>query len=136
MEVVRKVAEAAHAARREKEMKVRQPLATVKVFASGERPPEEVLSVLFKEINVKNVEWAKSEQFAVELDTNLTPELVDEGKARDIMRQIQDLRKQAGVQVTDIVKVQLPEWPQSWEEQIKAKTKVSELVQASEAKLL
>jgi hypothetical protein len=32
----------------------------------------------------------------MELDTNLTPELLEEGSVRELVRHIQDLRKKAG----------------------------------------
>jgi isoleucyl-tRNA synthetase len=136
MAVIRKVVEAAHAARREKNIKVRQPLAKVVVQSIEVRPSETVLQILCKEINVKLVEWQKSDVFTIELDTHISPELKAEGEAREVMRQIQDLRKKGGVSIDDSVKVQLPSWPKVWEAQIKAKTKVSELLQGSEAKLL
>ncbi|MEM6641183.1 MAG: isoleucine--tRNA ligase [Pseudomonadota bacterium] len=39
--------------------------------------------------------------FLIELDTALTDELIDEGLAREIVRSIQDARKQAGLEVSD-----------------------------------
>src|SRR5439155_17224416 len=39
--------------------------------------------------------------FAVALDTEITPELALEGRARDVIRQIQDMRKESGFELTD-----------------------------------
>jgi isoleucyl-tRNA synthetase len=39
----------------------------------------------------------------VELDTNITPELKEEGMVREVIRAIQDLRKEAGLTVNDRV---------------------------------
>ncbi|MCH7809332.1 MAG: DUF2188 domain-containing protein [Chloroflexi bacterium] len=39
--------------------------------------------------------------FAVGLDTHLTPELVDEGVKRELVRRLQNLRKAAGLEVSD-----------------------------------
>ncbi len=44
---------------------------------------------------------AEEAGYLVELDTALTDELVDEGVAREIVRSIQDARKQAGLEVSD-----------------------------------
>ena len=44
---------------------------------------------------------AEEAGYLVELDTTLTEELVDEGIAREIVRSIQDARKQAGLEVSD-----------------------------------
>jgi isoleucyl-tRNA synthetase len=41
----------------------------------------------------------------VALDTEMTPELVSEGLAREFVRRVQDLRKAAGLQVSDRIKV-------------------------------
>ena len=42
----------------------------------------------------------------VALDTQITPELAQEGLAREIVRRVQELRKQAGYELTDRVMVQ------------------------------
>jgi isoleucyl-tRNA synthetase len=139
MEAVRKVVEAGHAARKEAAIKIRQPLASVKVV-SGKLSKQELLSVIENELNVKHVIWKEFNEediaFQVNLETTLTPELIAEGQAREAMRTIQQLRKEAKVDVNAIVDVQLPSWPEEWTEQIKAKTKVKELSKGDEAKLL
>ncbi len=136
MENVQKVAEAAHAQRREHNVKVRQPLVKVTVWSNEKEPSKESTDVLLQEINVKAMDWKNGKDFKVELDLNVTPELKEEGEAREVMRTIQNLRKEAKVNVDEMVKVQLPSWPEKWSEQIKAKTKVSELTKGEEAKIL
>lgn len=44
---------------------------------------------------------AEDSGYLAELDTTLTDELIDEGLAREVVRSIQDARKQAGLQVSD-----------------------------------
>jgi len=44
---------------------------------------------------------AEDAGYLAELDTTLTNELVDEGVAREIIRSVQDARKQAGLEVSD-----------------------------------
>ena len=41
----------------------------------------------------------------VVLDTNLTPELIEEGFVREIISKIQTMRKEAGFEVTDHIRV-------------------------------
>ena len=41
------------------------------------------------------------------LDTNLTPELVEEGFVRELTSKIQDMRKKAGFEVMDTINVYL-----------------------------
>jgi len=136
METIKKVAEASHAVRKEKAIKVRQPVARVMVQATTTKPRAAVLDVLIQEINVKAVEWQQADHFSVQLELDLTPELKEEGQAREVMRQIQQLRKDAEVDVHNSVRVELPEWPEAWTEQIKSKAKVSELVKGSVARII
>ncbi|HYD35575.1 MAG TPA: isoleucine--tRNA ligase [Vitreimonas sp.] len=123
MTEVQKVVEKGHAVRKEAGVKVRQPLAEVKVVSPVTAPADKVLEVLKQELNVKAVSWMKAEEMSVSLDLNLTPELEAEGKARDLMRSIQNLRKEAGLAVGDVATVTAPEWPAEWQAEIEAKTK-------------
>ncbi|HEX2376293.1 MAG TPA: DUF5915 domain-containing protein, partial [Gaiellales bacterium] len=47
--------------------------------------------------------------FVVALDTEITPELRLEGVVRDLIRQIQDMRKDAGLEITDRIRLTYPE---------------------------
>ena len=44
----------------------------------------------------------------VELDTNLTLALIEEGKLRDIIRSIQDIRKEKGLKPSEIMAFNTP----------------------------
>ncbi len=125
MKLAEQTVTTAHKQRQVGGLKLRQPLAKVTVTSKQEKPAKEVIELILAEINVKSLEWkVKADaDFAVTLDTDLTPELIEEGKAREIMRQVQQLRKDAGVSVHDQVQVELPDWPTKWTEQIQAKTK-------------
>ena len=46
--------------------------------------------------------------FALALDTEMTPELILEGRARDMIRLIQDLRKDTGLSMTDRIRILYP----------------------------
>jgi len=100
MNLARKVVEAGLAARAEAKIKVRQPLLSLKYF--GEKLGENYESIIAEEVNVKKVVnlLEKSDQL-VKLDTNITEELKTEGLARELIRNIQDLRKKSGLQVED-----------------------------------
>jgi len=51
----------------------------------------------------------------VSLDTCLTDELVEEGVAREMVRQIQDMRKEAGYSITDRIELEIVgQMPESW----------------------
>jgi isoleucyl-tRNA synthetase len=57
-----------------------------------------------------NEGWATAFEgdLSVELDTELDDELLLEGRARDLIRQLNEMRKQAGLEVTDRIRVRLP----------------------------
>jgi isoleucyl-tRNA synthetase len=52
--------------------------------------------------------WAHSERFSVWIDTELDDELVREGRALDLIRHLNELRRQAGLELTDRIVVRLP----------------------------
>ena len=53
------------------------------------------------ELNVKEVVFDKNLKGEVELDTTITPELRKEGLLREILRNIQEMRKKAGYKPQD-----------------------------------
>ena len=61
-------------------------------------PPEDFL---IETEGAEGYACAEEAGYLVELDTALTDELVDEGLAREIVRSVQDARKQADLQVSD-----------------------------------
>ncbi len=100
MNEVRKVVEKAHAARDEASMKVRQPLASLSIKSNI---AEDYFTIIEEEVNVKEIIIDESLKSDVALDTKLTPELEQEGLLRDIVRQINYLRKKSGLTIEDRV---------------------------------
>ena len=115
MEQVRSLCQQIHGLRQKAGIKVRQPLASASVNI---KLPEELLDIIKEETNVKQVINDKE----VLLDVNLNPELVEEGEYRDLVRSIQVMRKEAGYQVKDQIKIMAPSWPISFEADILKKT--------------
>jgi isoleucyl-tRNA synthetase len=136
MALVQEVVERCHAQRRDKAVKVRQPLAKATVTSPQPVVRESLLAILQQEVNIKAVEWQKGDQFEVALDLNLTNELREEGLAREVIRQAQQLRKAKGVAVDELVDMQLPSWPATWEEHIKQKAKIKTLTKGEVAQIV
>jgi isoleucyl-tRNA synthetase len=90
---VRELVTAALAERAKHGVKVRQPLA--KITVKGEALSKELSGLLISEVNVKAVEFDAGLKTAMEMDWTITPELKQEGLVREIMRNIQELRKTA-----------------------------------------
>ena len=59
------------------------------------------MDLIKEEINVKEIALGAPIKGDVELDTALTPELREEGELRELLRKIQDLRKESGLSVKD-----------------------------------
>ena len=81
-------------------VKIRQPLASVKVPQNAKS--FDFAPILMEELNVKNVEFGVE---GVEFDFELTPELRAEGLMREIIRHIQAARKKAGLNVDDRIEL-------------------------------
>ncbi len=106
MQTARELVEKAHAIRKEKAIPVRQPLAS---FSTTLKPVSKDLEYLIEEeINVKKLEWnAKADKF----DTKITKELEEEATVRDLVRKIQEERKNLGLNLTQKVNVTIESIP-------------------------
>lgn len=81
-------------------VKIRQPLASVKVPQNAKS--FDFAPILMEELNVKSVEFGGE---SVEFDFELTSELRAEGLMREIIRHIQAARKKAGLNVDDRIEL-------------------------------
>lgn len=94
------------AQRAEAKIKVRQPLA--KAMIQGKQDlGTELLEIIAEELNVKKVEFKLADNSKVELDTVLSESLRNEGMARDIIRNVQSARKEAGLAVENRISLAL-----------------------------
>lgn len=103
---VRKIINDALSQRAANSLKVRQPLAKLTVRAPFE-PTDNMIEIIKEEVNVKNVVHEYDKQESIELDLNLTPDLLDEGAAREIIRHVQNFRKTSGLDVDDRINLSL-----------------------------
>jgi len=129
-----------HAERKTKRIKVRQPLKKLKIKNEKLKMTMQnlkrekyvsLVSLIKDELNVKEVEFiyeGKDKEIKVEFDTKLTPELIAEGEARELVRQIQDLRKKGNYKPVEFITVSAPSWPKEHEDYIKKRALVKELI--------
>jgi len=80
------------------------PLQSVKINCD-KKLNKELLNIIEKQLNVKEVELKDSKNIEIKFDTKITPELEAEGYAREISRQIQSFRKKLGLQKKDIIEL-------------------------------
>jgi isoleucyl-tRNA synthetase len=99
MKRAREVASLALEARERAGLKVRQPLSklSVKSFPNS----AELRATVANEINVKEIVENLSMEEEIELDTTLTPELKEEGIVRNLIRRVQEWRKEQGLTISD-----------------------------------
>ena len=109
-------------------MKVRQPLRSVSVYDKHNFLTDQFKEIIAEELNVKNVQTRPTPEFegnteflerwktrnATEsewpiavLDLTITPELRQEGLMREIVRNVQQARKQADLEVDDRIVLKL-----------------------------
>lgn len=100
MSQARKIVEEGLARRAEAKIKIRQPLQSLS-YKGGLDPEFE--SIIAEEVNVKEIKTsAKAE---IILDIHISLELKTEGLAREMIRNIQSLRKESGFEVENRVKL-------------------------------
>ncbi len=129
MELAQKICQLGHAQRQQASLKLRQPLATLS-FSAPHSLDNPLLQIIADEVNVKTVKFEeKSPNLTVNLDINLNPELIAEGEYRDLVRNIQVLRKEQNLQLSDHITIIAPAWPKNFESQILEKTLATSITQ-------
>lgn len=119
MRAVRNISSLGLEARSRAKINVRQPLATLTVTSSATDAElharlalnKSLSDLILDEVNVRTIAWKVSDAASttgvapstVTLDTDLTPELKEEGMYRELVRAVQDLRKKSGLTVSDRV---------------------------------
>ncbi|TSC90461.1 MAG: isoleucyl-tRNA synthetase [Microgenomates group bacterium Gr01-1014_5] len=136
MSIVREVVSLGHAERKEVNIPVRQPLGSIKIQVTSNKLSNDLLQLIKDELNVKEINWlvAEGAEITVELDTTLTPELEEEGKVRDLARQIQEERKKMGTPLDAEINVTSPWLPEKPEllELLKKRTLIQTIKKGEE----
>jgi len=101
MKTIREIVSLALAERSEKGIKVRQPLAKIKIKNKELKGEKELLDLIKDEVNVEKVIFDAKIKKEVELDTNITKELEEKGNRRELLRKYKNIRKEANLVMTD-----------------------------------
>ena len=118
MKIARSVVELGLSARAKKSIKVRQPL---KKLVVNQNLSPDIFSVIADEINVKKIIFSKeideadneknvfneNQGIKISLDIQIDEDLKKEGMVREIIRGINQLRKESGLTIKDIVDVKI-----------------------------
>lgn len=130
MNFIEQIIETARASRQKLGIKLRQPLAEATIFypAKNELLPEELNDLIAIEINVKQLTWQKlsddqdDQNLRVDFKSDLTPELIAEGQARELMRAIAEERKKRQLKPEEEIFYQVNTIPDGWQDEIEKKT--------------
>ena len=106
MATVREVVNEGLAARAKAGIKVRQPLAKVTVQSSQELN-DDLNSIITDELNTKSIVVKKANSLKVILDTKITQTLQNEGWVREVIRNVQQARKESGLDVENRIMLSL-----------------------------
>jgi isoleucyl-tRNA synthetase len=104
MEKAREFASEVHRMRKEKGIKVRQPLKSLSLKT---KLSPEVLEILKDEVNVLEIKIDPKQAEEIVLDFEITPELKEIGILNDFVRFVQDLRQDAGLTPKEIVNLKI-----------------------------
>ena len=103
MEVTRKIVELGLAKRAEVKIKVRQTLNELRI--TNYELGDEYAELIKDELNVKKIAYKKGNELKVELDTEITKDLKLEGDTRELIRQINNIRKEMNLTIKDRVNI-------------------------------
>lgn len=141
MAKVRELVEKIHSQRQALNLKVRQPLASVTVKAG--QLNFQLADLILAETNIKKIKFDENITKEIILDTRLTKALKAEGLARDLIREIQEARKQAGTRLDEWINLELPaspaggpDWPKEFTAEIMKKTFVKKLIKGPQLKVI
>jgi len=125
MAAVRRIITIGLSVRAEAGIKVRQPLSSLRLHQQYDNLSPDLLEIIKDELNVKKItfdahkvdadksvvenieEYGLPQLHHVEIDLDITPSLKREGLGREVIRQVQSARKQAGLNVDDRINLVL-----------------------------
>ena len=107
MQKVREIVSKTLEARAVAGIKVRQPLNKVIFSSMYEIDRDDLFEIIKDETNIKEVVIEQGMDNEVKLDVEITPELKAEGQYRELLRNIQRMRKDANLVPSDLVELEV-----------------------------
>ena len=137
MKIAREIAAAGHALRKSMDANVRKPLLSLDIVIHNKenKISDDISRIILTELNIKNLTLNSKRIFPkkeLHVDTQL---LKEEGEARELIRDIQILRKKAGCRLDEIIRVELPGWPESFTDYICRETLAKSLSKGTQLKI-
>lgn len=135
MEEAINLSSAVHAFRKANNLKVRTPL--LELSYKGPRSlDKQVEQIVLEEVNVgKLVFRGKENNFVVSGDTGEKNQDQVAGEARDLVRIVQEKRKEASLALNDRIVTYLKSWPKEYENYIKQQTLSRQLIKSQEIRI-
>ncbi len=129
-----------HAHRKINNVKVRIPLRVIEYTGTEELLPE-IIKIIASETNVYDLQYKgknKLKGLAAKepAKSGVSNQDLPAGEARELIRAIQNARKEAGCDLAETVTVKLPAWPKGYEELIKTQTLTSDLVKGDKLEIV
>ncbi len=133
--LTRELAELGHSTRKSLGIKVRQTIDAN--YTSPERLDNIYEEMLCIELNIRNLTHAKGENKKITINDNYKTdkELINLGITRDLIREIQTLRKNQRLNKSQKIKIYLPSWPEEMTEAILNATSATEIIKDPELKI-
>lgn len=127
---LREIVELGHSQRKNNSIAVKQALASITISSDHKEIKDnlDLQQLIADELNIEKVLFADQPTDTVAYDLVITDELKNKGLAREIIRNIQEARKNSECGYNEYVDVVIPSWPASQEEYIKRKTLVRNMV--------
>ncbi len=126
MKDLRFLAQVFHSLRKTKNVKLRIPVIKA-IYKRRIRFSLDLEKILAEELNIRELVYQKiltEKEENEPWQVSFNPHNLDltEGEAREIIRQVQQLRKKQNLHLTDRIILTLPSWPVKYEQLIKLKT--------------
>ena len=138
MAAARQLCEFGHRERKDLGIKVRQPLPSIKIEDKKRITNNRISKLIEEELNVKSILWVSKGKgnLKVTFDTNIDDDLKREGELRELIRKVQELRKEAGCPLEAKIHIFMPDKLNPSEKgQLAKKTLAEKIIPGSRLKI-